>query len=72
MKKRIFALLPLFLSGCMSAEEKASIGIIGGADGPTAIFVSSTLARPAIFAAAAVVVILTVGILIAVIARSRK
>ncbi len=32
------------LSGLFTAQEAASIGIIGGADGPTAIFLSSQLA----------------------------
>jgi sodium ion-translocating decarboxylase beta subunit len=32
------------LSGLFSAQEAASIGIIGGADGPTAIFLSAKLA----------------------------
>ena len=32
------------LSGLFTAQEAASIGIIGGADGPTAIFLSSKLA----------------------------
>jgi sodium ion-translocating decarboxylase beta subunit len=32
------------MSGLFSAQEAASIGIIGGADGPTAIFLSSKLA----------------------------
>lgn len=32
------------LSGLFSAQQAASIGIIGGADGPTAIFLSSKLA----------------------------
>ena len=39
--KKIFALLALMLSvltGC--AKESASVGVIGGADGPTAVMVS--------------------------------
>ncbi|HHY52249.1 MAG TPA: sodium ion-translocating decarboxylase subunit beta [Clostridiales bacterium] len=35
------ALLAMFLAGCASS----SIGIIGGADGPTSIFVSAPLVR---------------------------
>ncbi len=41
------------LSGMFSPEEAASIGIIGGADGPTAIYVTKTLA-PALLGAIAV------------------
>lgn len=43
-KTRAFILpyiLALFLSGC--GKEASSIGIIGGADGPTAIFVTSEI-----------------------------
>lgn len=42
---RFLPLLLLSLAGCTPAE-KASIGIIGGADGPTAIFVASTVMKP--------------------------
>ena len=41
------------LSGVFSPEEAASIGIIGGADGPTAILVTKTLA-PALLGAIAI------------------
>ena len=45
MKKRLVSVLPfasaLCLAGC--STDKASIGIIGGADGPTAIFVASNI-----------------------------
>ncbi len=45
MRKMILSLLPLFLlSGC--GKEAASIGIIGGADGPTTIMVSGSLWSP--------------------------
>ncbi len=40
--RRFLAVLPLFLlTAC--GNEAASIGIIGGADGPTAVFVSGSL-----------------------------
>ena len=42
--KRKFTLLALvlsFLTGC--AKESASIGVIGGADGPTSIMVSGPI-----------------------------
>lgn len=61
-----FALLPLFLAGCMTPEEKASVGIIGGADGPTAIFVTSRIA-PAAVAAAVVVLLMIVGAIAAIV-----
>ena len=66
MKKLIFALLPFLLFGCMTPEENASIGIIGGADGPTAIFVTSTVA-PAAVAAAVVVLLMIVGAIAAIV-----
>lgn len=44
MKKLIVmvlaAILALSLSACIFDDEAASVGIIGGADGPTAIFVT--------------------------------
>lgn len=39
-----FTFIGAVASGLFSAQEAASIGIIGGADGPTAIFLSSRLA----------------------------
>ena len=39
-----FTFIGAILSGLFTAQEAASIGIIGGADGPTAIFLSSKLA----------------------------
>ena len=42
--KKIFTLLALalsFLTGC--AKESASVGIIGGADGPTSVMVSGPI-----------------------------
>ena len=43
MKKRfvLFALALSFLTGC--AKESASVGIIGGADGPTSVMVSGPI-----------------------------
>ena len=43
MKKTIvFALLFIFVLGLFGcSKETASVGIIGGADGPTAIFITS-------------------------------
>ena len=67
MKKLIFALLPFLLFGCMTPEEEASIGIIGGADGPTAIFVASAVMSPALIAAAILTVAMIIGAVVAVI-----
>jgi sodium ion-translocating decarboxylase beta subunit len=39
-----FTFVGAVMSGLFTAQEAASIGIIGGADGPTAIFLSSRLA----------------------------
>lgn len=45
MKKRMAFVFPATLALCLSScnSQAASIGIIGGADGPTAIFVSSNI-----------------------------
>ena len=52
----IFAiLLTAYLTGWYSLNESASIGIIGGADGPTTIYLTSQLA-PALLALTALVV----------------
>ena len=64
MEKRIVSVflfvIALCLSGC--SKEAASIGIIGGADGPTAIFVTSNVnwLNIGIFLAAVIVAILVV------------
>ena len=44
MKKLIAFIFAIYLSGC--STESASIGIIGGADGPTATFVTSNINWP--------------------------
>ncbi len=36
----VAALLALSLTACIFDDEASSVGIIGGADGPTAIFVT--------------------------------
>ena len=64
--KKICLLLPLLLAGCVSAEAQASIGIIGGADGPTAVFVSRPLLTPAPIAAAVVIRLMIVGAIAAI------
>ena len=42
MKAFACILLALLCAGCAAPQEQASIGIIGGADGPTQIFVTQT------------------------------
>ncbi len=61
-----YAAASLLFTGC-TPLEKESLGIIGGADGPTAIFVATTVMKPldivlsvAIPIAAAVIVILLI------------
>lgn len=67
MVLRFFALMAafLFLSGCGDAS---SVGVIGGADGPTAIFVSGN-AFPLIVVVAAAVVLAVIILLAVVLSR---
>ena len=72
MKKLIIflllAILVLYLGGCN--KEDASIGMIGGADGPTAVFVTSQIHWPLVGLWVGIIV---VTILVAVIIyRNRK
>ena len=66
MKKLItfaFSLIcPLCLGGCNN--KAASIGIIGGADGPTAIFVTSKINWPSIFELLGVIIVILVSLII--------
>ena len=55
----------LFLSGC---GEASSVGVIGGADGPTAIFVSGNGFPLIVMVAAAVVLVV---VLLAVVFSKR-
>ena len=50
MKKRMTFVFPAVIAWCLGGcgSKSASIGIIGGADGPTAIFVTSGLNRQSI------------------------
>lgn len=61
MVLRFFALMAafLFLSGCGDAS---SVGVIGGADGPTAIFVSGNAFPLIVVVAAAVVLVVLLAI----------
>ena len=60
-------ILVICLGGCNN--EASSIGIIGGADGPTARFVTSTVIWQSVFGVVAVII---VTILIAVIIYLNK
>ena len=57
MKKQIAILLSLVstlgLGGC--SKQAASVGIIGGADGPTTIFITSHVNWPVIYALVGVI-----------------
>lgn len=64
----VFTLLFAFcLGGC--SNEAASVGIIGGADGPTAIFVTSNIHWPSVYGLIGVII---VTILVALIIYLRK
>ena len=71
MKRRLNLTLSFlfacFLGGC--GKEAASVGIIGGADGPNAVFVSTTINWQAV---AVLTVVIFLSILAAVIMRRRK
>ena len=60
MKSFACILLALLCTGCAAPQEQASIGIVGGADGPTSIFVAGSFdfiwLAAAVVAAAAVIV----------------
>lgn len=65
MKKIILFLnifIVLLFSGCIK-NDATNIGIIGGADGPTAIFLAITL-RPYIIFLAILLIAIIIGILI--------
>lgn len=59
--------LALCLTGC--SNEASDIAFIGGADGPTAVFVSSNMDWLTVCGLAGVIIVI---VLIAVIIRSRK
>lgn len=70
--RKIIAMLSafglLFLAGC---QESSSIGIIGGADGPTAIFVASA-PLPAWIWALAAVGVAAVAIIVVLLIKKRN
>lgn len=64
MKKLILTLssMMMLLTGCAN-KEAASIGVIGGADGPTAIFVTSKINWFAMVSGIAAIIIIIVAII---------
>lgn len=60
LKSILIICMTVWLTGC--SHEAASVGIIGGADGPTAIFVTSKVNEDYLSA------IICLGIILAVIA----
>lgn len=64
----VFELLMLAFSMCTEIQHSESVAIIGGADGPTAIFVASTIVNiPALIAA-----VLALGVAILGLVKMRK
>ncbi|MEM1485218.1 hypothetical protein V6615_10100 [Oscillospiraceae bacterium PP1C4] len=62
MSKKVISALGfgvLLLSGC--ANDSASVGVIGGADGPTAVFVASS-ASPSGYVAGGIVVLAALAV----------
>ena len=66
MKKLQSAVLSVILVMCLSgcSSKSASIGIIGGADGPTSVFVTSRLSWPAVCCIGVVIAAIVVALLI--------
>ena len=67
MKRHIRDLIPLamlFLSACKAEVDPASIGIIGGADGPTAVFVTSQISKPFLYTIIGVIAAAIVGVVV--------
>ena len=58
-----------FMLASFAAEEEASIGIIGGADGPTAILVSKNLSPDGRLWIAVPLLLLAAGIALLLIGR---
>ena len=72
MKRVLFCcsgILSILLMGC-SVREAASIGIIGGADGPTAIYVTSKINWWSIFGTTIIIFSIIVGIMLSI--KKRK
>ena len=72
MKKRLVFVLAVVITMCLGGcgKEAASIGIIGGADGPTAIFLTSEINWLSVCGLVGVVVVAVLAAL--VINRNKK
>lgn len=72
MKKLIILVLTCMLAMCLSGcgQEAASIGIIGGADGPTAIFVASRIIESTVCGFVGVLVV--IALVVFMIYRRKK
>jgi len=69
--KSAAAAILLLLTGCTPAE-KASVGIIGGADGPTAIFVASTIMKPLDIVLSVAIPVAAAVLIVVLIRRFRR
>ena len=74
MKKLMAFIFSIILVMCLGGcnNEASSIGIIGGADGPTAISVTSEIIWQNVFGLVAVIIVPIVTIVIAVIVYLKK
>ncbi|MGM9680814.1 MAG: hypothetical protein ACI3XR_04855 [Eubacteriales bacterium] len=74
MKQSPIRLIPLmllifiFMTGC-SAQTASSVGIVGGADGPTLSLLLNTAAP---YIAAAIVVAIVISVLLLIFRRKKK
>ncbi len=66
-----YAAAPLLFAGC-TPLEKESVGIIGGADGPTAIFVATTVMKPLDIVLSIAIPLAAAWIIILLIRRFRR
>lgn len=66
MKKRMIFVYSLFFALCLGGcnNKDASIGIIGGAESPTTILVTSTISWPSIFGLFGVIIVILVALII--------
>ncbi len=74
MKKLTALIFSIILVMCLGGcnNEASSIGIIGGADGPTASFVTSTIIWQSIFGLVAVIIATTVIAVIIYLNKKKK
>ena len=66
MKKLISFVFTLIFSLCLGGcnNESTSIGIIGGADGPTALFVAPQINWPSIFGLIGVIIVIMIALFV--------